>query len=631
MTRHRTEHPSQHSQRSWIRLPLGARIALQTAVPLLLTTVGGGVYLSHRVMGDALEAERRHGETVLDQICAAVQLDLTLEDDLRVASTLATIGSNHDRVASAKVTKDGREFAAWHAAAPSATAIPPLRLERPVREGPTTLGRVIIEYDTVRAFDAAAMRQRDILYVAGLALFVILILGTWIGWAVSRRFRALRTVVRQIEAGELGARAAIGADEIGDLAGSLNEMAVTIEHQRDELLSERDLALRSAHEAERANRARSNFLSNMSHEIRTPMTAIIGYADLLEDDSDHRHTGEYCAAIRRSGEHLLGLIDDILDLAKVEADQLQLESVATDLREILADVVAMLRGPAESKGLRLLRHVEADVPACVLGDPLRIRQILINLAGNAIKFTASGSVRITLSTRPGDGDTTMVCFEVTDTGIGIPAEQQARIFEPFTQADASTSRRFGGTGLGLTISRRYAEALGGSLSVRSEPDVGTTFTVLLPAESTAAAAPATVTPQSQAAKPPSRFNGNVLIAEDGHDNQRILLQSLRRSGIEATIADNGLLALEAVRRSDAAGRPFDLILMDMQMPILSGYDATRELRSSGFAGHIVALTADAMAGDREACLAAGCDDYLSKPVRLGELLAKVAQWLPQEE
>ncbi|HWP40947.1 MAG TPA: ATP-binding protein, partial [Tepidisphaeraceae bacterium] len=383
--------------------------------------------------------------------------------------------------------------------------------------------------------------------------------------------------------------------------------------------------------ADAANQAKSAFLANMSHEIRTPMTAILGYADLLLDPNQPVEERARCVQIiRRNGEHLLGLINDVLDISKIEADMCRVELVVCDLRQLLADVVALTRVKAIQKGLNYRVVIDGPVPREIRTDPLRLKQILVNLVGNAIKFTSQGGVYLRVSCQDRLIGST-IHFDVLDTGIGMTPEQQSKLFRAFTQADESTTRRFGGTGLGLVISRRLAQLLGGDIKVQSQPAVGTCFSVWVDAgplggvrmlhgldesDLVAEATSAPATPSAQ------RFEGTVLLAEDGEDNQQLISLLLRNMGLEVVLAHNGREAVE-----QASARRFELILMDMQMPELDGYGATRQLRQLGYKAPIVALTANAMADDRAKCLAAGCDEYLSKPVRLEQLARMLSRYL----
>ena len=392
------------------------------------------------------------------------------------------------------------------------------------------------------------------------------------------------------------------------------------------LARDRDEARRAAQEA---SRLKSEFLAHTSHEIRTPMTALVGYTELLGDpDLSPAERAEGLATIRRNGEHLMTIVNDILDLSKIESGRMTIERMACSPFALVAEVAAVVRPRAARDGLAFAVEYRSPLPETIETDPTRLRQILLNLVGNAIKFTPRGSVRLEV----GPVEDTRLCFEVIDTGIGLDAEQQARLFTAFSQADASTTRRFGGTGLGLAISKRLAGMLGGDLRVRSLPGEGSTFTLTIDVGSLAGVRLLDRPPEVRAAaeRPePSAderqaLRGRILLAEDGLDARRLLARHLRAAGAEVETAENGLVACELALRAAEAGAPYDLILMDMQMPELDGYAAAARLRAAGYRGPIVALTAHAMEDERARCLGAGCDGFAAKPI-LRRTLIEVAR------
>jgi signal transduction histidine kinase/DNA-binding response OmpR family regulator len=401
-------------------------------------------------------------------------------------------------------------------------------------------------------------------------------------------------------------------DEAGRIIG-----AQGILHDISLEVSTRD-ALRVAREtAEQADAAKSAFLANMSHEIRTPMTGILGTADLILDSEltpEQRRSVELIVA---SGETLLTIINDILDLSKIEAGQLELEDIRLNLHEILRDTVSLMNTGARNKGIELTLELNGDVPRTVRGDPTRIKQVVSNLVSNAIKFTTRGGVTVSATLVSREREMATVRFAVRDTGIGIAPEAAARIFEPFRQADASTTRNYGGTGLGLSISRRLVEMMGGTLAVDSIPDVGSEFHFTIgfaiaqhTGEIAAVRLPAAPTTKSL----------RILIAEDNPVNQEVAGTMLRRRGHQVDVVNNGREAVEAV-----AKQTYDLVLMDLQMPILDGLGATTEIRAAekGKRVPIIALTANAAGGEREKVIAAGMDDYVAKPFRAGDLIEAV--------
>jgi CheY-like chemotaxis protein len=378
------------------------------------------------------------------------------------------------------------------------------------------------------------------------------------------------------------------------------------------------------------------------------MSAILGYADLLlaEEGIDRApaHRVEAFRTIQRNGEHLLQVINDILDLSKVEAGKFALELIRCSPGELLIDVQRIVKQPAEAKNLPFKIEFHGDMPETVETDPMRLRQVLVNLIGNAIKFTESGSVTVGVRLVEGESDNPRMEFSVVDTGIGMTPEQVGRLFQPFSQADASTSRRFGGTGLGLTICKRILDQLGGEILVESEYGKGSTFRAIVPIGRLSGVRRSPLAWQPQRTiretwtkdEPHSGLDCRILLAEDGPDNQRLLTFVLTKAGALVTLAENGQVAVDLVlesmqqprrRQND---RPFDVILMDMQMPVLDGYQATRRLRAEGCTTPIIALTAHAMQGDREHCLAAGCDDYLTKPINRHTLCAAIRKYLPAQ-
>ena len=395
--------------------------------------------------------------------------------------------------------------------------------------------------------------------------------------------------------------------------------------------------------AEAATQAKTQFLANMSHEIRTPMTAILGFTDMLLEDLKEPRSVETGQIIKRNGEHLLQLINDILDISKIEAGKVEVEQIPWSPRNVVADVVSLMHVRAAAKGLTLSEDYLGAIPETITTDPARLRQILVNLVGNAIKFTDAGGVRIVTRLVRDAGDKSLLRFDVIDTGIGIPEAAIGRLFQPFTQVDASTSRKYEGTGLGLSISRQLARALGGDTTASSELGKGSTFSVTVATGSLEGVRlveylkegwsdnrqldPSTA-PSSQG------LACRVLLADDIPDNQRLIGALLLAAGAAVTIAGDGeeavKMALAARPGSGKAGddrtQPFDVVLMDIQMPVLDGYQATRRLRQEGYTAPIIALTAHTMRGDREKSLAAGCDDYLPKPVDQKQLVETVAKW-----
>ena len=393
--------------------------------------------------------------------------------------------------------------------------------------------------------------------------------------------------------------------------------------------------------AEAASTSKSEFLANMSHEIRTPMTAILGYAEnLLDPDLPEAERRDAIRTILRNGDYLQSIIDDILDLSKIEVGKMTLERIGVCVCTLVAEIMSLVRVRADAKGLTFRVEYAGAIPETIQTDPTRLRQILINLIGNAIKFTETGEVRLVTSFI--EGHTPVMQFDVVDTGIGMTGPQAANLFQPFQQADASTTRKFGGTGLGLSISQRLARMLGGQIVVvETQPQRGSRLRATVatgtldgvrmiedPGSATVIREDrATADRQSQKS---ALAGGRLLLVEDGPDNQRLITHILRRAGAEVVLANNGLLAIEAAQNAQDEGKPFDVILMDMQMPVMDGYQASAALRRKGYTRPIIALTAHAMATDRRKCLDAGCDDFASKPIDRAKLIETIRNHLGAE-
>jgi PAS domain S-box-containing protein len=400
--------------------------------------------------------------------------------------------------------------------------------------------------------------------------------------------------------------------------GELVAMALMRERSRQALLNAKA-------EAERLAQARTEFLANMSHEIRTPMNGVLGMLNLLKDTPLTDEQRDLLQTAETSAQHLLEILNDILNLAKIEAGQMKLERTPTDLKRLVRETCEMVRPQARLKGI-LLREELPDGELYALADPTRLRQILLNLLSNAIKFTERGEVVARLIQREASADNAHALrFEVQDTGIGIPPDKQQQIFEPFRQADGSTTRKYGGTGLGLAISKKLVELMGGRMGVVSQVGEGSTFWFEVSLPACDAPAHVRLEQQLRAAEQTPLTGLRVLVAEDNFVNQKVIRRTLEKWGIEVQIANNGREALEWLSRE-----PFHLVLMDCQMPEMDGYEATRRIRAyeqpRGLHMPIIALTANALSGDREKCLECGMDDYLTKPVNPDQLWEKLTQW-----
>ena len=424
---------------------------------------------------------------------------------------------------------------------------------------------------------------------------------------------ALHAATQQLAAGDLDARLDIRTrDEFQDLGQAFNSMAERVKERTRQLVE--------------ANLAKDRFLANVSHEIRTPMNSILGYADLCESEPGlPEELRSHIEVIRTSSRHLLRVINDVLDFARMETGKLEVCVQECDPRKVVAEAARIVEPQIRSKALTFVQAVAESVPARIVTDPDRLRQILVNLLSNAAKFTTSGEIRLSASHRS-DGQRELLVVEVVDTGQGIDEAMMLRLFQPFSMGDESMSRKHGGTGLGLSISRALARLMGGELSCRSSAGQGSTFTLEIEAQVVREQAPnpgERVPPAVPAERGEAHPGLRVLVAEDVAVNRLLAARHLRAAGYEVAEAENGRVAVEHTLASWRAGRPLDLVLMDLQMPVMDGYEAVGALRAAGYTGAILAFTAHAVDGERERCLATGCDGLLTKPIVRGPFLEAV--------
>ncbi|MFD2871670.1 ATP-binding protein [Mucilaginibacter ximonensis] len=438
---------------------------------------------------------------------------------------------------------------------------------------------------------------------------------------IEKGIKAIIDGAALIRRGLFGSRVRVySKDEIGVLATAFNEMAITLEHKILELKNVEDSLIKERDRAEASEKVKQLFLANMSHEIRTPMNAILGFARLLEDALTDKELLEYIRIIIKSGDDLLVILNDILDFSRIEAGKVHFEQQPFSLRSTVESIITMMEVKAGQKNLKVTSDIDNTIPNVLLGDAVRLSQILINLVSNAIKFSDKGDINIRINTVDENNHNIIIDFIIKDTGIGIPLDKQDKIFESFEQASSDTVRKFGGTGLGLSIAKQLVEMQDGKISVKSKPGKGSEFYFRLPfLKERLRDKKSDIT--GSTIKEKSGKGIRVLVVEDNAINQMLIVKVLQKHSFEIEVAENGIIALGKYKNSD-----YDIILMDLQMPEMDGYETTRQIRSMTSSKKdipIMAMTAHTIKGERERCLSIGMNDYVPKPFNVSELLEKI--------
>ncbi len=653
-------------------------ILIITASCITTLVIAGGVFVAWAqvsVREQMIQNARMQAEMTAQHVVAAVMV----EDADRAEATLQSYGVTSTIVQATIYTPAGEPFAVYRGPRFSeqtdlvlqdegyAIENGTLTVFEPITMDDQAFGILAITSDMSELAENLSRNAALVGLMIGFAGIIGYLLSVYLQQFISGPIVSLVELTRQVSESKDYSRRAKrqSRDEVGILIDEFNKMLDVIEQEIDrrhlvqqELEQHRDqleetvqartaelkhinsqlrLSVEKANlmakQATDANQAKSEFLANMSHEIRTPMNSIIGFSELLAEEPLAEEQLSFVSSVLTSGRSLLDLINDILDFSKIEAGKLETEIIEVETESFLAELGSVLRPLTRDKELafEILRCDE--LPAVIKTDPVRVRQCLINLVGNAVKFTEKGHVFVNIQIDRRD-DTDYIRFDVEDTGVGIPPDKQQQIFEAFSQADNTTTRKYGGTGLGLTITRQLAGLLGGKLTLSSEPGKGSVFRLSIPAgvdvQKTAKSDPynaldkmlqddASVRP----CEPVQRhLDTRILVVEDTRANQALIRVVLERMGVEVVLAEHGQEALDCLEREHV-----DLVLMDMQMPVMNGYDATRQLRRKGHTLPIIALTANAMKGDDQKCRQAGCDDYLSKPIDRQKLIAALERHL----